>query len=402
VASVADGLAPRPSQGALFSFDSDQCERCPFAPHFGGLCPGAGSEFACNPRTLNPAHPFFAELIGELGGSDFGLTHALRQSRIVLPPAIPQTDGILGRTLDRPWKAVRLEDFWKRTRRSTATTLREALAADPCTKILLLLNARDDTLDERIWHPRHRFVRSLEFWRPDAVAGPSYSVWDGDPWLEREYSILKSLRLFGLFQEHGILAIPNVYWGDHGQMARWISWLNDNPVVEIITMDLQALGAAVEPGFIPELRTFRSALTCPPWLLVSGVAREGFVRNLQSVWPNSSFTANNFILAYKRRETLPQPNGATTRRVVRGGEPEILHRLEFERLEAIVSEPLRLWRDLEFGSVRAPAWSLPYEADGLWAGLPREQRHGGWMPRTRRRIVKSEPLVTPGERASTR
>lgn len=396
MASVADALSSGPSQGVLFRFDPDRCERCPFAPHFGGLCPGAGSGFACHPATLNPAHPCFAGLVGELGGSDFGLTRAVHQLRIVLPPAIPQTDGILGRTLDRTWKAIRLEDFWKRTRRSTATTLREALAVDPATKILLLLNAKDDRLDEKVWHPRHRFVRSLEFWRPDAVAGPSYSLWDGDPWLEREYSILKSLRLFGLFQEHGIAAIPNVYWGDESQRARWALWLNDNPMVAIITMDLQALGQVLEPRFVAELRAFRSTLAKPPSLLVSGVAREGFVRDLQSVWPNSSFTANNFVQAYMRREAIPRANGTTIRRVVRGGEPELLHRLEFERLEALVTEPLRLWPDLEFGRLRAPARPLPYETDGLWAGLPRAQRHGYWMPRTRRRTVEPEPFMTPG------
>ena len=394
MASVAEAPSLKASQGVLFEFDPDMCQQCPVAPQFGGLCPGAGSEFACEPNTLNPAHPHFAELIGELGGLEFDLTRARAQPRICLPSAIPQIDGMgIGRSLGMPWKAVRLSDFWKRTRRSNASDLHEALGVDPKTKILLLLNAKDDELDKNVWHPRHQFLRSLERWRPDAVAGPSYSVWLRDSFIESEYSIVKSLRFFGLLQEHRIPAIPNIYWNDEGQRMRCARWLNDNPEVELITVDLEAMSQALEATYIRELHAFRSALVRPPSLLVSGVAREGFIRNLQAAWLNSSFTANHFIQAYKRREAIPQSNGTTVRRMVSGGDPEVLYRGEVERLEAIVSEPLRFWSDLEFGRLRAPVRQLPYEADGLWGELPKPPRRGYSMPRARKTsLISSHPV----------
>jgi hypothetical protein len=377
-----------PEQQALFSFHAGMCARCPVAQHFGGPCPGAGSRFACTPKTLNPAHEHFAELLAEIEGLEWGWTEARPQPRLELPSFIPQIDGTgLGHEIHRPWVAIRLRDWRRRTEGSTAKDLHEALNLDQSIKILLLLFDTDYALDVRLWPHRHRFLDSLERWRPDAIAGPDYSVWRDWPLLEREYSIVKSLRFLGLAQERGIPAIPNVFWGDDSQMDRWSCWLNNNSAVELITMDLQCLPRSMEPRFVAELTDFHYRLERPPALLVAGVAREGLIRGIQSVWSICSFTANTFIQPLKRRATARLAGGRFARYVVPGGDPEALMRAQVELFESVVNERLCLWPENVFGQVPQNPRPLAFEPGGLWVPVSPLERRGYWMPKARRRSV---------------
>ncbi len=361
-----------------FSLAPASCERCLFAPQFAAGCPGAGTSDACTEGTLNPGQDDFGERMTECGGLDLDLTRARPQALRPLPGFVPQVDGSpLGRGVKRPWVAVRLRD-WRRATRGAegqATDLHRVLNIHPDAKILLLLFANDRMLEEQLWPYRHAFLDDVERWKPDAVAGPDFSVWLTRSWIDRQYSMALSVRFFGLLQEREIPAIPNIYWGDNGQMDQWIRWLNTNPVSTIV-MDLQCLRPSREAQFITELRDFQRQLDPPPHLLVAGRGTEGPIRNIGSIWQNASFTSNSWMVAHKRRSTHTRPDGSTTRVVVEKGDPARLLHDEIERIEAIINEPLTLWSSLVFGRTFRAQPSGPDAQDGLWSrGFVRHRHH---------------------------
>jgi hypothetical protein len=276
--------------------------------------------------------------MAETRGLDLSVSIAHRQAPIDLPAFIPQIDGLaISRSILRPTVAIRLTDWLKRTRtvQGTGASMHDVLNIDPATQVLLLLYANDFVLEQKLWPARHEFADSLSVWRPDAVVVPDFSVWHRDSWLERQLSMVQSLRMFELLQDRGIVAIPHVAWGDEGQMAEWTRWLNGNRV-EVLAMDLQCLQPALRGPFLSDLLAFRDALTCRPRLLVSGVTDEGWLRALLGVWPEASLTANVLIVGYKRRETIRRRSGKTTRTVIPGGDPSVLAMREVKRIEAIV------------------------------------------------------------------
>ena len=271
-------------------------------------------------------------------GLDLSVSIAHRQALIELPAFVPQIDGlVISRSICRPTVAIRLTDWLKRTRRAqgTGVSMHDVLNIDPATRVVLLLYANDFVLEQKLWPARHEFVDSLSVWRPNAVAVPDFSVWLRDSWLERQLSMVQSLRVFELLQDRGIVAIPHVAWGDESQMAEWVGWLNSNSV-EVIAMDLQCLQPALRGPFLSDLLAFRNALTSRPGLLISGVTDEGWLRALLGVWPDASLTSNVLIVGYKRRETIRRRNGKTTRIVVPGGDPSVLAMREVKRIEAIL------------------------------------------------------------------
>jgi hypothetical protein len=213
------------------------------------------------------------------------------------------------------------------------------LGIDARTRVLLVMFANDALLEGQIWPGRHQFAGSLGLWRPDAVAVPDFSVWLHDSWLERQFAIVRSLRFFELLQEHGITAVPHVFWGDPCQLQEWVSWIRTNPV-EWIAMDVQCLQPALRPMYLAELREFREALGVAPRLLVGGTSDAQWMRSLRAVWPGAAFTANVSVLAHKRRYLLPHRDGSVARVVWGGADPADLLVREVERLEGILSEEL--------------------------------------------------------------
>ncbi len=325
-------------QLSAFVLGPTKCDRCPFSAPFGGLCPGGGTASACTERTLNPSQADFDAQLAGTRGLDLGVTIARPQPRIGLPRFVPPVDGsAIGQRLERPWVAIRLTDWLKRSHvaQPLGIEMLPGLNIDSRAKVLLLLFANDFVLEGKLWPGRHRFLDTLETWKPDAVAGPDFSVWEDDSWIERQFSMVRSVRFFELLQDHGIAAIPHVAWGDRGQMGEWVRWLAANQV-ELISMDLQCLQPSIRGQFRSELATFRDALGIHPGLLVGGTTDEQWLRSILGVWPEASFSANVTLLAHKRRRTDQRRDGSATRVMVERGDPADLLLREVERIEAML------------------------------------------------------------------
>ncbi len=342
------------------------CDTCLFSPDHAGGCPGEGSGGACT-DSLNPAQEDFGERVTECGGLDLALTHASPEAPLGLPGFVPQVDGTeIGLAVQRPWIALRVREWRARARavRSQQVDRNEVLHLAPGCKLVLLIFANDPYL-ERLWANRHEFLADLAALRPDAVVCPDFSVWLTGSWLERQYSIVRTIRFFGLVQELGIPAIPNVFMGDERQMDEWAEWLNTNPVVTI-AMDLQCLQPTVRSDFYDLLGRFRRQLACPPDLLVTGLGDPAFVRAVASRWQNVSFSTNDWMTARKLWRTKTRPDGSTTRYRMPLGDPKALLLEEIERREAVINENPTLWSAALFGRQGPAPEPLAPAPDGLW------------------------------------
>lgn len=320
-------------QSAAFPVDRAKCDRCLVA----GRCPGGATASACTDDTFNPSQSDFEACLASTRGLDLATTLARPQLPMDLPAFIPQIDGnSICREVSRPWVAVTLGEWMKRSGsgRRLSGTMHERLHVDARSQVLLVLYANDKVLEEYLWPSRCQFLDNLGVWRPDSVAAPDFSVWQGDPWIERQWAMVRSLRFYEMLQDRGFATIPHVAWGDEGQMDEWVRWLNANRV-QRIAMDLQCL-QQTRRRFLPQLATFRDALNPRPSLLVNGVTDEPGLHALLGAWPNVSFTANVTVLAYKRRQIVPRRDGSTTRAIVHRANSASLLRMEIERIEASI------------------------------------------------------------------
>jgi hypothetical protein len=320
-------------QSAAFPLDPTKCDQCLVA----GRCPGGATASACTDDTFNPSQSDFDACLASTRGLDLATTLARPQIPIDLSTFIPQIDGnSICREVSRPWVAVTLGEWMKRSGsgRRLSGTMQERLHIDARSRVLFVLYANDNLLEQDLWPSRDQFLDNLGVWRPDAVAAPDFSVWQGDSWIERQWAMVRSLRFYEMLQDRGFAAIPHVAWGDHGQMDEWARWLNANKV-QRIAMDLQCL-QQTRRRFLPELAAFRDALSPTPSLLVNGVTDELGLHALLGAWPEVSFTANVTVLAYKRRQIVPRRDGSTTRAIVDRADSSSLVRLEIERIEAAI------------------------------------------------------------------
>ena len=329
-----------------------QCGRCLGL----GRCGGPGTESGCNAITLNPLDPDFHEHLASTGGLDFDVTVARPQPLLHLPSFVAQVDGNkICRGLIRPWVAVTLGEWMKRNgaKRKATGSMSERLNLHPGTRVILLLFANDPLLETRFWPSRHQFLEDLKTWKPDVVVAPDFSVWLGDPWMERQWAIVRSLRLYGLLQERGITAIPHVFWGDKGQFDEWVEWLQANRV-QWISMDLQCQRGPHWTRFLLELAEFRKALGgSVPRLLVNGTLNERTIRAILEIWPETSFTSNVTALAYHRREPVQTRDGSTRRIERPGANPGDLFLQRVESIEAMIDS----FQTLPWGNPASDGWS---------------------------------------------
>ena len=310
-----------------------QCERCLGLGH----CGGPGTESGCNALTLNPLDPDFHEHLASTAGLDLDVTVARPQPAFYLPSLVPQVDGNkICQGLNRPWVAITLGEWMKRNgrKRKSSGSMSERLSLHPGTRVILLLFANDPLLETWFWPSRHQILEDLKTWKPDVVVAPDFSVWHRDPWMERQWAIVRSLRLYGLLQEHGIAAIPHVFWGDKDQFEQWVRWLQANRV-QWISMDLQCQRGPHWSRFLLELAEFRKALDdSAPRLLVNGTLNERTIRAILEIWPETSFTSNVTALAYHRREAVRSRDGSIKRIEKPGADPGELMRRRIMQIEA--------------------------------------------------------------------
>jgi hypothetical protein len=119
-----------------------------------------------------------------------------------------------------------------------APTLRETIGLRPDQKLVLLLFDTDEVL-ERLWREGSRLFPQIAAAGYDLVVCPSYSAWLPRPRPDHLYSAKRSLVAFAVLQRLGVPALPRVVWVIEHDVRRAATWVQGNPVVEAIALDLQ-------------------------------------------------------------------------------------------------------------------------------------------------------------------
>lgn len=127
----------------------------------------------------------------------------------------------------------------------TAST-HESLRVHEGAELLAILNGRDDLL-EGFWQmPRLDLYRQLMECGLGAATGPTFSVTvpEGTE-MPASHNVLMQLRHHQVVHELAAGAadgrssepIPNIYWRDRADAARWVKWLRDHPEVHVVSRD---------------------------------------------------------------------------------------------------------------------------------------------------------------------
>jgi hypothetical protein len=295
------------------------CNPCPFPD----ACGEARTAYGCGPRTadgvLHHDQPDFMARVREINGFDLGLTIAQPQVAFPETDYLPQVDTWTSSPASRQDVVATTLERWRKRggwRVRSNETMASRLRLGPDATLILLMFGTDATL-EAVWADRARFLEGLSILRPDLVVGPAFSVYPGRPAVDQLYAQTRSLRMFGMLQDHGVEAVPCIDWGRPRDRDAWAKWLSDNPV-RTIGVDLQCHGANLR-SYIAELAKFRSLLVQYPTLLVNGLAQQDRFADLLEVWPETVFSSDPVAPVAHGHGTVVQPNGVIRRIRVSGG-----------------------------------------------------------------------------------
>jgi hypothetical protein len=118
-----------------------------------------------------------------------------------------------------------------------ADEMREMTGLWSDQRLALMLYGKDLHL-ERIWPRRHRVVAEIAECGYDFVAPPSYSALINHPPSEALRNLKRSLHFFELLQEAGVPTAPRLAWLSKHDARRAAQWCEENPAVELLTLDL--------------------------------------------------------------------------------------------------------------------------------------------------------------------
>lgn len=202
-------------------------------------------------NALHPWNPDTWEYFLEVGGADFDDIAARRQPKIELPVfthRIRPRRALRGQ-LDEPVYLVG-PDAVNRRRVLSCQRFRELTGLSAGQRVGLILFGKDKTL-ERLWARRLMLIPEIAKAGYDFCVPPSYSNYTDRPRPEFLYNAKRALEFFSLLQMHGVPAIPRVAWLIEYDARRFARWVNTNPAIEQIALDLSGSSRS---GWLRELR----------------------------------------------------------------------------------------------------------------------------------------------------
>lgn len=242
--------------------------------------------------------PDVANVLADIKGLDFGNVYAKPlQVKHAAPNFVPVlTPGkLLTEHFDLPFAAVMIGDVVTSALKVKAN-IRDLLHIPASTKLVLLGYGKDDLI-EKIWPVHRRIFQQLVEAGIDLFVPPNYSMWHSQPHLERWINLKRSLIVYETMQDLGLEAIPHVYWFGHRDVERWALWINTNPNVRAIAIDLQTIGSnerLLWNQTMSEMKYLASLLNRPIHFLISGPQVEHRIRDIiNAVGVDVTFTGGN-------------------------------------------------------------------------------------------------------------
>lgn len=267
---------------------------CPFTPFledFDNHCqtilkrPDDYDTFSCEDQRL----PKWLKVTKGVGFSDI---LAKKQERIGLPsyvPMIPHGSGQITSNIELPWAAVTLNHILSKKECLLPINIRKHLGINDQTKIILLNYALDKPL-EHIWPRRDVYFETIAKMGFNLVTAIDYSIWHDQQHAERLINLKRSLITFSDFQNFGIPTVPHVYWYGRKDLSRWAEWLNNNPEVYMMAINLQTINQNLWDQTLLDLKYFVSILPRPVKFLITGPSNIFRIHDIGSIIPDLILT----------------------------------------------------------------------------------------------------------------
>lgn len=248
--AVPDSAEPslwQPSCASFCAFPGD-CGGAPTAP-----CAGA---FDVSPEGDTGNSPLSESESHAVRTFDEGL--ALRDVRLEsysaprLPLFIPLYTDALPLGLELPFGFVgatakqlfgrprKDQSIGSRLRGRSPDKLRRHLRVSPRTNIVGILNGSDRLLEGFWGMARSDFFQHAHQANVALFTGPTYSVTTEIGVRVAGHNVAALRRHHRIIQElsdHGLSAIPNLYWRTERDLDEWVDWLNDQPHLFAVSRD---------------------------------------------------------------------------------------------------------------------------------------------------------------------
>lgn len=274
---------------------------CPFTHRLedhDNHCNGLGIE-SPGYDVITEDDPLIDEWLAVVRGIGFGnvSAHAIELpafSDVGYIPTIRRGDGELLKSYKPAFVGIRLEDVVSPRKLKVPESL-DRFGLPPGTKPILQCYG-SDLLIENLWPVRRKIFQQLSKLGFIAATSVNYSIWDNQPHAERLINIKRGLITFEDWQAVGVPAIPHIYWYGYKDLDAWIEWLQQNPDVLTVAINMQTMRSATEwEQAIEHLAYFVAKLDRPIHFMINGPAKLTRIHQLKDLLP--SFTLSNAYAA---------------------------------------------------------------------------------------------------------
>jgi hypothetical protein len=258
------------------------CGNCPLVIACGAserpeACqPGWGDPASGGVNVLHPRNPDTWSYLEEINGARFDDVRVGDRSALPLPAFMHQIRPVRalrgwladGAYTVGPWKTIDQRAVM------SCSEFREIVGIGPEQRVGLVLFGQDAIL-ERMWERRLLLAPQIARANYDFCVAPSFSNYLGRPRPEYLYNAKRSLHFFDLLQTHGVTAIPRVAWLIDPDVARFAAWVEANPKLKLVALDLSSSSPSHWRREIEHLRTFDVMTQHRLSYFVHGPSRKG-------------------------------------------------------------------------------------------------------------------------------
>jgi hypothetical protein len=191
-------------------------------------------------QVLHPSFSITHEYLAAVDGPEFDRVVARPLAVPELPLYVAQVRmrRALRGELHQPVYAITAgQVVGRRSRPLSAAAVRRCVGLAENQRLILLLFGKDAFL-EHLWNNAKTFLPELASAGFDLIAAPSYSAWEPRPRPEHMYAMKRSLLVFEQLQKLGANAIPRLTWTVPHDARRMAEWIERNPCVTHVSLDL--------------------------------------------------------------------------------------------------------------------------------------------------------------------
>jgi hypothetical protein len=192
------------------------------------------------PAVSYPTKPETVRELAELGGPDFGDIRALARSEVDLPLYTPQARNeraLRGFLRGSNAYFLRASAVIRVDTVLSAREMRDRLGLPESVRVFLLMFDHDKVL-EVAWERGLHLVKEIAAADYDGVVSPSFSTYWPRPATEYLINRKRSLKYFSALQLHGVRAVPRVAWMTVDDAIQFGLWVQENPLIDMVAMDL--------------------------------------------------------------------------------------------------------------------------------------------------------------------